>query len=285
MASYLVTGGKGQLGQCFQAVAKSFPEIELFFADRKEVDLIQPQTLVDYYHNTPFDGIINCAAYTAVDQAESESEKAFAVNGQGVKNLVAFCEQHQLKLVHFSTDYVFDGTLENPYKETDLPHPISVYGKSKYEGEQHLQEANCPHTSLRISWLFSPFGHNFVQTISSLCQTKEEIKVVNDQWGRPTYGMDVAQTVLEQLSNPHFFEYSCYHFANQGATSWFEWAQEICKQTTGECKVVPCTTAEYPTPAKRPQYAVLDTTRIEKHLSLTPASWQEALERCLKKMQ
>jgi len=138
---------------------------------------------------------------------------------------------------------------------------------------------------LRISWLFSPFGHNFVQTIRSLCQTKEEIKAVNDQWGRPTYGMDVAQTVLEQLSNPHFFEYSCYHFANQGATSWFEWAQEICKQTTGECKVVPCTTAAYPTPAKRPQYAVLDTTRIEKHLSLTPASWQEALERCLKKMQ
>jgi len=285
MASYLVTGGKGQLGQCLQAVAKSFPEIELFFADRKEVDLRKPQTLADYYHNTPFDGIINCAAYTAVDQAESESEKAFAVNGQGVKNLVAFCEQHQLKLVHFSTDYVFDGTLENPYKETDLPHPISVYGKSKHEGEQHLQQANCPHTSFRISWLFSPFGHNFVQTIRSLCQTKEEIKVVNDQWGRPTYGMDVAQTVLEQLSNPHFFEYSCYHFANQGATSWFEWAQEICKQTTGECKVVPCTTAEYPTPAKRPQYAVLDTTRIEKHLSLTPASWQEALERCLKRMQ
>jgi len=285
MASYLVTGGKGQLGQCLQAVAKSFPEIELFFADRKEVDLRKPQTLADYYHNTPFDGIINCAAYTAVDQAESESEKAFAVNGQGVKNLVAFCEQHQLKLVHFSTDYVFDGTLENPYKETDLPHPISVYGKSKHEGEQHLQQANCPHTSFRISWLFSPFGHNFVQTIRSLCQTKEEIKVVNDQWGRPTYGMDVAQTVLEQLSNPHFFEYSCYHFANQGATSWFEWAQEICKQTTGECKVVPCTTAEYPTPAKRPQYTVLDTTRIEKHLSLTPASWQEALERCLKRMQ
>jgi dTDP-4-dehydrorhamnose reductase len=285
MTSYLVTGGKGQLGQCFQAVAKSFPEIELFFADRKEVDLRKPQKLADYHQNTPFDGIINCAAYTAVDQAESEGEKAFAVNGQGVKNLVAFCEQHQLKLVHFSTDYVFDGTLENPYIETDLPHPLSVYGKSKYEGEQHIQEANFPHTSLRISWLFSPFGHNFVQTIRSLCQTKEEIKVVNDQWGRPTYGLDVAQTVLEQLSNPHFFEYSCYHFANQGVTSWFEWAQEISKQTTGECKVVPCTTAEYPTPAKRPQYAVLDTTRIEKHLSLTPASWQEALERCLKKMQ
>ena len=285
MASYLVTGANGQLGQCFKAVAKSVPEVKLYFADRKEVDLTQPHTLAHYFQKTPFEGIINCAAYTEVDQAESESEKAFAVNAQGVKNVVAFCEQHQLKLVHFSTDYVFDGTSESPYTEADLPHPISVYGRSKYEGEQQLERANCPHTTLRISWLFSPFGHNFVQTIRSLCQTKKEIKVVNDQWGRPTYGMDVAQIVLEQLSNPRFFEYTNYHFANQGVTTWYEWAQEICKQSTSGCTIVPCTTTAYPSRAKRPQYAVLNTTRIEKHLSLTPALWEEALEHCLKRMQ
>ena len=176
MASYLITGANGQLGQCFQAIAKSVSELKLYFADRREVDLTQPHTLAHYFQKAPFEGIINCAAYTAVDQAESESEKAFAVNAQGVKNVVAFCEQHQLKLVHFSTDYVFDGTSESPYTEADLPHPISVYGRSKYEGEQQLERANCPHTTLRISWLFSPFEHNFVQTILSLCQTKRKSK-------------------------------------------------------------------------------------------------------------
>ena len=285
MPNFLVTGADGQLGQCFRAVAAEFPNHHLIFTNREEVDLARPETLQDFFDSNPFSGIINCAAYAQVDQAEEESEKAFQINAEGVQNLVKFAEEKKLSLVHFSTDYVFDGTASVPYKETDQCYPINAYGQSKYEGEGRLAKAKCPHSTFRISWLFSPFGTNFVKTILLLSKTKEQLDLVQDQWGRPTYGMDLARAVLIHIDQPTFFDFSCYHFAQQGATTWFDFAQKIVGLTKSPCKISPCTTAAYSTPAKRPLYAVLDTKRIENHLSFQPLRWEVALEDCIKRIE
>ena len=285
MPSFLVTGADGQLGQCFRAVAAEFPNHHLIFTNRDEVDLARPETLQDFFDTNPFSGIINCAAYTQVDQAEEESEKAFQINSEGVQNLVNFAEENELSLVHFSTDYVFDGKASFPYQETYQCNPNNAYGQSKYEGEQRLAKAKCLHTTFRISWLFSPFGTNFVKTILRLSKTKEQLEVVQDQWGRPTYGMDMARAVLTYIDQPTFFDFSCYHFAQRGATTWFDFAQKIIGLTKSPCKISPCTTAAYPTATKRPLYAVLDTTRIENYLSLQPLRWEVALEDCIKRIE
>ena len=281
MPSYLVTGANGQLGQCFRAVAQEFSNHDLIFANREEVDLTRPETLQNTYKKKPFKGIINCAAYTQVDQAEKEPEKALQINAEGVQNLVAFAEEKGVSLVHFSTDYVFSGNASVPIHEDDKCNPINAYGQSKYEGEKWIDKAMCPHTTFRISWLFSPFGTNFVKTILRLCNSKDQLNIVHDQWGRPTYGMDLARVVLIHMDQPIFFDYSCYHFAQRGATSWFDFAKKIEVLTKSTCKLVPISTEEYPTAAKRPLYAVLDTTRIENHLSLQPLTWESALEDCI----
>jgi len=281
MPSYLVTGANGQLGQCFRAVAQEFSNHDLIFANREEVDLTRPETLQNTYKRKPFEGIINCAAYTQVDQAEEEPEKALQINAEGVQNLVAFAEEKGVSLIHFSTDYVFSGNASVPIHEDDKCNPINAYGQSKYEGEQWMDKAMCPHTTFRISWLFSPFGTNFVKTILRLCNSKDQLNIVHDQWGRPTYGMDLARVVLTHIDQPIFFDYSCYHFAQRGATNWFDFAKKIQALTKSTCKLVPISTEEYPTAAKRPLYAVLDTTRIENHLSLQSLTWESALEDCI----
>ena len=285
MPSYLVTGANGQLGQCFRAVAQEFSNHDLIFANREEVDLTRPETLQKTYKKKPFEGIINCAAYTQVDQAEEEPEKALQINAEGVKNLVAFAEEKGVSLVHFSTDYVFSGNASVPIHEDDKCNPINAYGQSKYEGEKWIDKAMCPHTTFRISWLFSPFGTNFVKTILRLCNSKDQLNIVHDQWGRLTYGVDLARVVLTHIDQPIFFDYSCYHFAQRGATNWFDFAKKIEGLTKSTCKLVPISTEEYPTAAKRPLYAVLDTTRIENHLSLQPLRWEVALEDCIKRIE
>ena len=281
MPSFLVTGADGQLGQCFRAVEAEFPNHHLIFTNSQEVDLARPETLQYFFDTNPFSGIINCAAYTQVDQAEEESEKAHQINAEGVQNLVNFAEEKKLFLVHFSTDYVFSGNASVPIHEDDKCNPINAYGQSKYEGEKWIDKAMCPHTTFRISWLFSPFGTNFVKTILRLCNSKDQLNIVHDQWGRPTYGMDLARVVLTHIDQPIFFHYSCYHFAQRGATSWFDFAKKIEVLTKSTCKLVPISTEEYPTAAKRPLYSVLDTTRIENHLSFQSLTWESALEDCI----
>ncbi len=285
MPSFLVTGADGQLGQCFRAVAQEFPNHHLIFTNRQEVDLTRPETIQDFFETNPFSVIINCAAYTQVDQAEGEYEKAHQINAKGVQNLVTFAQEKELSLIHFSTDYVFSGNASVPFQEDDKCNPINAYGQSKYEGEQRMDKAMCPHTTFRISWLFSPFGTNFVKTILRLSKTKEQLEVVKDQLGRPTYGMDLARAVLTHIDQPTFFDFSCYHFAQRGATTWFEFAQKIIGLTKSPCKIIPSTTSAYPTAAKRPLYTVLDTTRIENHLSLQPLGWEVALEDCIKRIK
>ena len=185
MPSYLVTGGSGQLGQCFQAVTKEFSEINLFFASRNEVDITRSETIANFYSKNPFDGIINCAAYTNVDQAEKEQESALKINTEGLQNLIDFAENKNLSIIHFSTDYVFDGQSSEPYPEEAITNPIGIYGKSKLQGEILLSKSSCKNVTIRTSWLFSPFGKNFVKTIARLAKEKSALKVVDDQWGNP----------------------------------------------------------------------------------------------------
>lgn len=281
MPSYLVTGGSGQLGQCFHAVAKESPAINLFFTSRNEVDITRSETLANFHSKNPFHGIINCAAYTNVDQAEKEQESALKINTGGLQNLIAFAEVKKLSIIHFSTDYVFDGNSYEPYREETETNTLGVYGASKLQGEIHLSKSSCKNVSIRTSWLFSPFGKNFVKTIAHLAKEKKELKVVEDQCGRPTYGIDLARAVLSLISNKTIYRFQILHYANKGVCSWKEFAEAIVNTSGSETKVLGVSTSDYPTLAKRPKYSILDTERIEKELGVTIPMWQESLKKCI----
>ena len=227
MPSYLLTGAGGQLGQCFQAVASQFSQHQLICVTREEVDLNRPKTLEKIYAATPFEGILNCAAYTQVDKAETEKERATAINQKGVANLIDFALPRQLKIIHFSTDFVFDGHQKSPYNETDSPHPLNSYGQSKLKGEELLIQAKIPSVIIRTSWLFSPYGSNFVKSILIKAKRGEELKVVSDQYGTPTFGLDLAQAVLSILDHPALFEAPIYHIAQGPPISWYGFALQI----------------------------------------------------------
>ena len=281
MPNYLVTGGSGQLGQCFQAVAKEFPEINLLFTSRNEVDITRSETLANFHSKNPFHGIINCAAYTNVDQAEKEQESAFKINTEGLQNLIAFAEEKKLSIIHFSTDYVFDGNSSEPYRDEAETNPLGVYGASKLQGEIRLSKSSCNNVSIRTSWLFSPFGKNFVKTIAHLAKDKKELKVVEDQYGRPTYGIDLARAVLSLISNKTIYRFPILHYANKGICSWKEFAEAIVNTSGSETKVLGVSTSDYPTLAKRPKYSILDTERIERALKIEIPLWNESLKKCL----
>ena len=281
MTSYLVTGGAGQLGQCFQEVSKEFPEINLFSASRNEVDITQSETIANLYSKNSFDGIINCAAYTNVDQAEKEEESTLKINTEGLQNLIDFAENKNLSIIHFSTDYVFEGQSAEPYPEDAATNPIGIYGESKLQGEVLLSKSSCKSVTIRTSWLFSPFGKNFVKTITRLVKEKSNIKVVDDQWGRPTYGIDLARTILRLISTNKIYTFPILHYANQGVCNWNEFAEAIVNEL--ECKTIiqGITTSAYPTLAKRPKYSILDTGRIENKLGVAIPTWQESLKKCM----
>ncbi|MDC1056985.1 dTDP-4-dehydrorhamnose reductase [Flavobacteriaceae bacterium] len=281
MPSYLVTGGSGQLGQCFQAVAKEFSEINLLFTSRNEVDITRSETLANFHSKNPFHGIINCAAYTNVDQAEKEQESALKINTEGLQNLISFAEKKKLSIIHFSTDYVFDGNSSEPYREEVETNPLGVYGASKLQGEIHLSKSSCENVSIRTSWLFSPFGKNFVKTIAHLAKDKKELKVVEDQYGRPTYGIDLARAVLSLISNKTIYRFPILHYANKGICSWKEFAEAIVYTSGSETKVLGVSTSDYPTLAKRPKYSILDTERIERTLKIEIPLWNESLKKCI----
>lgn len=285
MPSYLVTGSKGQLGQCFHSIQSEFPHHQLLFASQSEVDITKAQTLSNYFKKHPFEGIINCAAYTQVDKAEIDADTARIINSEGVRNLIQFAEAKNLKLINFSTDFVFDGIKKGEYLEDDQPSPISTYGQSKREGEVFLEKANCLCVNFRISWLFSPFGKNFVKTIIKACKSKTTLKVVDDQFGKPTYGLDLARAVLSCLEHPDIFKYKTYHFAQGPQATWFDFTKKIIQLIGSNCKVKPIPSSTYPTVAKRPSNSALNTQRIENTLSLNIRLWESALEECIKTIQ
>ena len=285
MPSYLVTGSKGQLGQCFHSIQSEFPQYQLLFASQPEVDIIQVQTLSNYLKKHPFEGIINCAAFTQVDQAERDAHIARKINSEGVRTLIQFSEAKSLKLIHFSTDFVFDGIKKGEYLEDDQATPLSSYGQSKREGEVFLEKANCPSVNFRVSWLYSPFGKNFVKTIIKTCQSNTALKVVDDQFGKPTYGLDLARAVLSCLEHPDLFKNKTYHFAQGPRTTWFDFTRKITQLIGSNCKVKPIPSSAYPTAAKRPSNSALNTQLIENTLSLNIRPWESALEECIKRIR
>lgn len=285
MTKVLVIGAKGQLGQSFQYLAPHFPHFEFFFKDLPEFNLLDQGQLERYFKTTPTDILINCAAYTAVDQAEDESKMAQQLNAVAVDSLCQLSKTFGFKLIHFSTDYVFDGTASKPYKESDLTNPIGVYGQTKAEGEAVMRSSEIDGWIIRTSWLFSPYGKNFVKTIFSLLQNKDEINVVADQTGSPTYAIDLAAATLKALEQkPVFDGVKVYHYTNSGHTTWYGLALAIQQQINTPCQIHAVDTANYPTKAKRPKYSVLGCEKIKKEFNLNPQFWESALKDCLKKI-
>jgi len=276
----LITGCNGQLGKCLQeTVSSSLYKIQkLIFTDIEELDITDINAVSDFVYQNKIDCIINTAAYTAVDKAESEPEKAFSINTDGVFTLAHICMEQNIFLIHISTDYVFDGKATKPYKTNASTNPASVYGKSKLAGEKAILNALIPSIIIRTSWLYSKYGHNFLNTMLELGKKKEEIFVVNDQFGAPTNANDLAETILhiipqiEKITKP-----TILHYANEGITSWYGFSKEIMKVAQLPCKVHPITTAEYPTSATRPAYSVFDLSKIKKQFHIIIPDWKESL--------
>jgi dTDP-4-dehydrorhamnose reductase len=229
------------------------------------------------------DYVVNCAAYTAVDKAESEQVLCYKINAEAVVNLSAACKLTGSKLVHISTDYVFSGDGTRPYREDDITGPLSVYGKSKLQGEQALK-GNHDSIIIRTSWLYSQYGNNFVKTMLRLGREREELRVVNDQSGSPTYAPDLADAILQiiEVSSGDSFRNGTYHYCNTGTTTWYAFAKNIIEKAALKCRVIPIETKDYPTAAPRPAYSVLDTEKIRKTFGITIPDWEESLDKCIK---
>ncbi|MCC8146079.1 MAG: dTDP-4-dehydrorhamnose reductase [Bacteroidales bacterium] len=280
----LITGSKGQLGSELQDVYPDFPEFNFFPTDIDTLDLTHKKNLEDYVTQNNIHYIINCAAYTAVDKAEEEQELCYQVNHDAVKN-IAESAKGIAKVIHISTDYVFDGTNNQPYQETDPTNPQSVYGKSKRQGEEILLSIHPGSMVIRTSWLYSSYGNNFAKTILRLANEKNEINVVADQHGTPTYAADLAGallSVIRFIEKEGIFPSGVYHYSNEGATTWYGFAQKILELSDiTNCKVHPITTDQYPTKAKRPMYSILDKSKIKRTFNITIPEWENGLRLCL----
>jgi len=285
MLKILITGSNGQLGNEFRFLARSFHEYEFIFTDIKELDITHGSAVESFMEKHHFDAFINCAAYTAVDQAEDEPEKAMLLNAEAVKNLVSACIKYHCYPIHISTDYVFAGNHYRPYSEDDIPDPYSAYGKSKLSGEKMFWEITKKGLIIRTSWLYSSYGNNFVKTIIKAGKQKDELKVVFDQVGSPTYARDLARHILEILPGAvSVNKFGIYHYSNEGVCSWYDFALEILKHSGSGCKVSPVRTDQYPTRSPRPFYSVLDKSKIKKDFGIKIPHWKESLARCMAAM-
>lgn len=284
----LVTGSKGQLGSEIQLLSSRLAEFEFHFHDIDTLDITKLEALEDSFKRIKPFAVINCAAYTAVDKAESESDKAFLINAEAVGNLAQCAEKYESWVLHVSTDYVFDGNHHIPYRETDYTNPLSIYGKSKLAGEQLLLEYEKA-VVVRTSWLYSTFGHNIVKTIRRLASEREVIGFVCDQIGSPTYAADLAGAllaILRQLAQAqeNTSLAGIYHYANEGACSWYDFACTTVELSRLACKVSPIETQDYPTPAKRPSFSVLNKSKIKTTFGLEIPWWKESLKKAIQLM-
>lgn len=278
----LVTGASGQLGQALQSVAGKYPEIDFVFCTSFELDIANSENCESVFSKTKPDFCINAAAYTAVDKAETEVEKATLINVTGAKNIAESCKKHDTILLHVSTDFVFDGTKTTPYTEDDLPNPTGVYGQTKWGGEKAVAEVLERHFIIRTSWVYSEFGNNFLKTMLRLSNERSSLSVVNDQIGTPTNAVDLAEALLLMVQythqNPTKAPFGIYNFSNEGQCSWFDFAKKIFEIGKIAIDLQPIPTSAYPTPAKRPGFSVLDKSRIKSAFALSILNWDESLE-------
>lgn len=281
----LVTGANGQLGMELKAIASTYPQYHFLFSTKEELPIEDADAVKKYFAQQQIDFCINCAAYTAVDKAETEKEQAFLINGTAVGELASVCKLNNTQLIHISTDYVFNGEACTPYKETDPTSPISIYGESKLKGEQ-LALLNDPSSIIiRTSWLYSSYGNNFVKTMFRLMAERESINVVNDQWGCPTNAEDLAETIMKMIEKieqgkkrDKKEDATIFHFCNDGKISWFDFATTIKELIHSNCEIRPIPSSAYQTAAKRPAYSVLDTRKVKRVFDIHTKDWKASLK-------
>ena len=280
----LVTGSHGQLASELRDCARSYPGYDFIFLSRENISICNESSVKEYFEALRPQYCINCAAYTAVDKAESEPETAFLVNGLATGFLASASHLFQTKFIHISTDYVFNGTSDRPYNEEDPVDPVNVYGASKLKGEQLAVQYNDQTIVIRTSWLFSTYGNNFVKSMIRLMKEKESLNIVNDQHGSPTYAADLATMIFKMITaakwNP-----GIYHFSNKGVTTWFGLAEAIKQLTSSDCRINPIPTSSYPTLARRPHYSAFNTGKIETVYQTTIPGWREGLTKCIQKLE
>ncbi|MFV0565524.1 MAG: dTDP-4-dehydrorhamnose reductase [Flavobacteriaceae bacterium] len=274
----LIAGGNGQLARCIEDVEKEHGNLNVIYTDYHDLDITDFNKVRAYFKTKKIDYCINCAAYTAVDKAEEEQELAFKINAEGPKNLATVCKQYGVILIHISTDFVFDGKKTSPYTEEDSPNPISVYGASKLQGEAEIQNRLKKYFIIRTSWLYSEYGNNFMKTMLRLAKTRDEIGVVSDQIGTPTYAGDLAEIIIEIINSRSQY-YGLYHYSNEGAVSWYDFAKAIFNRNNIKIKVNPINTEDFPTQATRPKYSVLDKNKIKKYLKVKILNWEDRLKK------
>lgn len=285
MKKVLVTGSNGQLAQCIKEITHKNPlkNYDFIFKDKDNFDLSNFIFIKDYFSKNNVHAVINCAAYTAVDQAENDIENAFKVNADAVGCLAKECAKQNAIFIHISTDYVFDGRASKPLLEDDLANPQNIYGKSKLEGELLAFENNPNSIIIRTAWVYSQYGKNFLKTMLHLFSEKEEISVINDQLGTPTNANDIARAILKILFSENR-KAGIFNFTNAGEATWFDFAQEIKNQTGAKIKINPIPSSAYPTPAKRPKFSVLNNQKIIEIYQVLQPNWKEALHEVLKKI-
>lgn len=283
----LVTGSNGQLGSEIRKIAPEFPDFNFQFTSREDLPLEDTESIRRIFEEQQYHYCINCAAYTAVDKAEENQDEAFLINAASVENLAIICHEHQTKLIHISTDYVFNGKSKKPLKEEDGVSPLNIYGRSKLRGEELLLNKNPNALILRTSWVYSSFGNNFVKTIFRLCKEGKKLNVINDQFGCPTYAVNIAAVIIHLILHTENNEnpIGILHYCDKGVTNWYDFARAIKNYSACRCEITPVTTAQYKTAAKRPQYSILDSSKIQKLLELQIPSWQQSLKKCLNILQ
>ena len=280
----LVTGGNGQLGCSLRRVAMGTKE-KYFFTDIAELDITNREAVATYIADNRIDIIINCAAYTDVERAEEDEAKALLLNATAASYLADAARANNALLIHISTDYVFMGGCCGVLTEESYPQPINAYGRTKLAGEEAVRASGCHHIILRTAWLYSEYGKNFVKTMLRLTAEHEEVKVVCDQLGTPTYAVDLARAIVAIISNGNFRE-GTYHYTNLGECSWWQFAKEIARLAGhNNCNVTPCTTEEYPTKARRPMNTVLDKAKFQKTFGIAIPEWRDSLKKCIDELQ
>jgi dTDP-4-dehydrorhamnose reductase len=280
MLKTIVFGASGQLGQCLQVVSKEKGIRDFIFLPEEQANILDVDTLQEVFGQYKPAFCINCAAYTAVDRAEDEPEMAQKINVDGVANLANFCKEFDTTLVHISTDFVFSGSGNKPLSEEDETAPISVYGATKLEGERMVRALTNNYFILRTSWLYSEYGNNFVKTMLRLGKERDELKVIWDQVGSPTYAIDLAACIFEIIQSNNK-EYGTYHYSNEGLTSWYDFTKAIFELSCISTKVIPIRTSEYITKATRPSFSVMDKSKIKQNLGIQIPHWKESLNKCI----